>query len=387
MIFGGSGESGSHSIPRIVTLGLDRPVKALPRRGEPLPFRVTLHEEGAPLTWVTDTHLSAADEAAVLDGTAALTRFTLGQDLTRASARRTAERVGRIMGVLLLGHGVRDALDDLRPSAVHLDVDETVLDLPWEMAGADDLALALALERPVGRLVSSRVRPKPRRDPLAEDQVVRILVVENPTGDLSATAAEVDAIQWLAVPHLGVSVEIVVLERDHATRAAFDDAVRPGTFDMVHFAGHSSFDARRPGNSALYFADGQALSADDVASIPWAAPPYLVFNSACESGRGVRNRRLVSRTGSAAGLPAAFLAAGIQGYLGHFFPVDDHSAATMAATFYETLFRARNIGAAVTEARHSVKGQFEERSDLGCFGLTYFGDVGGAERADIVTAV
>lgn len=385
MIFGESGVSGSHTIPRIVTLGVNRPVKSLPRRGDDLPFRITVHEEGAPLTWVTDTSLPADAEAAVLDGTAALARFSQGQDLTRRSARRTAVEVGRIMSDLVLGHGVRAALDDLSPSAIHLEIDETVLDLPWELIGADDHELALDV--PVGRLVSSRVRPRPRRDPLAEDKVVRILVVENPTGDLAATTAEVDAIQSLAGRHGAATAEITVLENHRATRAGFDHAVRRGAFDMVHFAGHARFDSHRPGASALYFADGETLRADDVASIPWASPPYVVFNSACESGRGARNRRLVSRTGSAAGLPAAFLAAGIQGYLGHFFAVDDGAASTVARTFYEALFRTENVGRSVTEARRSVRDRFEDRSDLACFGLTYFGDAGGAERADLAEAV
>jgi len=45
-------------------------------------------------------------------------------------------------------------------------------------------------------------------------------------------------------------------------------------------------------------------------ALDWVAPPYLVFNSACESGRAAGGARLVSDQGQANGLAAAFLACG-----------------------------------------------------------------------------
>ena len=127
---------------------------------EPLSFQVTVHVEGAPLTWVSDAVLSARAERELLDGAEELLRFSAGR-VSASDVQRTTRRVGRQIGELLLGRGVREALDDLAPSAVMLDVDETVLNLPWELAGA--LERELALEVPLGRLVSSRVRPRPRR--------------------------------------------------------------------------------------------------------------------------------------------------------------------------------------------------------------------------------
>jgi CHAT domain-containing protein len=111
-----------------------------------------------------------------------------------------------------------------------------------------------------------------------------------------------------------------------------------------------------------------------------------VFNSACESARGGGGRRLVARNRRTAGLPAAALAAGVQGYLGHFFPVQDRAAGVIAGTFYEALFRRRNVGAAVQEARLAVRGRYDEGADLSAFGLVYFGDAGGAERGDVAMA-
>ena len=261
-----------------------------------------------------------------------------------------------------------------------LGVDETVLNLPWELIGATGDELAMTV--PFGRVVSTTVQPRPRRDPLSEDRTVRILLVENPTDDLAATEAEVKAVTGLAGERPPITVEVELLQGPDATKAKLADAVRDGSIDLLHFAGHARFDDQRPGTSALLLHDGE-LTADDVLKLPWAAPPYLVFNSACESARSGRGRRLVSRNDQAAGLPAAALAAGVQGYLGHFFPVDDHAAATIAGTFYEALFSLQNVGRAVQEARRSVRARFDETADLSSFGLAYFGDAGGADRGDL----
>ena len=56
-----------------------------------------------------------------------------------------------------------------------------------------------------------------------------------------------------------------------------------GDYDIVHFAGHAGFDPTEPEASALRLADG-FVTADELLALDWKAPPYLVFNSACESG-------------------------------------------------------------------------------------------------------
>ena len=73
-------------------------------------------------------------------------------------------------------------------------------------------------------------------------------------------------------------------------------------------------------------------------------------------------------------------------YLGHYFLVRDTSAARLAEEFYERLFAVQNVGRAVQEARLSLLDRYAEDGDLTAFGLTFFGDAGTAERADLATA-
>ena len=93
------------------------------------------------------------------------------------------------------------------------------------------------------------------------------------------------------------------------------------------------------------------MTADELLALDWVAPPYLVFNSACESGRAAGGARLVSDQGQANGLAAAFLACGAAAYAGYFWPVTDEGACRFAETFYPALFGLENVGLAFQEAR------------------------------------
>ena len=139
-------------------------------------------------------------------------------------------------------------------------------------------------------------------------------------------------------------------------------------------------------HSALQLADGP-ITATDALALKWKkAPPYLVFNSACESGRAAGGRRLVSGANRASGLVAAFLASGVFAYCGFFWPVSDAGAGLFTRAFYETLFRRENVGLAFLEARRYVSREFGYVGDLTGHGAILFGDAASKHRRDLVTA-
>ena len=100
--------------------------------------------------------------------------------------------LGRRLYDTFIGPDGKKVLEGIVPTAVLLNVDETILNLPWELIGAD--GDAISQQTPFGRLVTTRVIPRPGRDPLKEDNVVRILAVANPTLDLAAGEREVIAL-------------------------------------------------------------------------------------------------------------------------------------------------------------------------------------------------
>jgi len=371
---------GGQTLPRVLHFTIARYSPALPRRGEALKFLVSIHEEGTGITWQRNVAVAADEEQFLLSSTHELYRWSLSMMSDPRRALDLAERVGRLLYEIVVGDEGEKFLGAIEPTAVLLDVDETILNLPWELMGTEKGPLSLTT--PFGRLVATRTVPRPGRDPLKEDSVVRILVVANPTGDLPAAELEAAALSGRAGPHGVGGIEVKTLVGAAATRQAYREAIAGGDWDILHFAGHAALDASAPERSALRFADG-ALEADEVLTLPWKSPPYLVFNSACESGRAVGGKRLFSRGGNHNGLASAFLAAGVSGYIGYFWPVTDQGALLFAGEFYQELFMRENVGLAMLEARRRSQRQLGPAGDLTGCSAVLFGDAVLQHRRDL----
>ena len=123
-----------------------------------------------------------------------------------------------------------------------------------------------------------------------------------------------------------------------------------------------------------------APSAPTRCSLPWPAPPGLVFASACESATAARGARLVGRRRNANGLAAAFLSAGVAGYMGYLWPVSDDGARVVAGTFYQALFAEENVGMGVLRARNEAASAGRQATDLTGFSFVLYGDAGGEQR-------
>lgn len=387
MIFGGY-RAGQESLPRVMHISIARYVRDLPRPGEARAFLVAIHEEGTAITWQQNVTIDAETETALTAGVGDLHLWSVQRGLTSARAAERVSDVGNRLYASFIGTEgaayLEQCLGDSAPTAILFDVDETILDLPWELLR--DGHGPLATRVPFGRLVRTRVTPRPGRDPLTEDTTVKILAVANPTEDLPTSESEVASLAALEGQHGAYSVSVTLLQREQATRAKFQELAITGEYDILHFAGHAMANAENPEEDALIFADGK-LSADDVLGLSWAAPPYLAFNSACQSGHAVAGRPLVSAENHGNGLAAAFLAIGSYGYAGYFWPVTDEGAGLFAETFYERLFGEENVGLAFLDARSRAIAELGDDGDLTGYSAIIFGDVGSKQRRDFATAV
>jgi hypothetical protein len=239
---------------------------------------------------------------------------------------------------------------------------------------------------PVGRVVATRTAPRAERDPLTQDREVRILGVADPTADLAMARRELRALRDVVGRHPGgYSVHLDVLQGGDATVKRFRDRLAATDYDVLHFAGHAGYAPRRPGRSALTFADGE-IRAEQIGSLPWPSPPGLVFASACESAMAAPGAPLVGRRRSPNGLAAAFLSAGVAGYIGYLWPVTDVGAEAVAGTFYETLFERENVGLGILDARRRVESLWREANDLTAYSLVLYGDAAGEHRRNLATA-
>jgi len=309
---------------------------------ETLQFLVSLHQEGTGISWQQNVAVGPEDELFFLNATHELYLWSVDAGLTPKKAQERIDQLGRKLYDVFIGPEGERILDAMQPTAILLNIDETILNLPWELIGKE---YTLAQKIPFGRLVTTRMMPRPARDPLQEDDVVRILAVANPTLDLVAGDREIAALQQLVGKRTKYSIEVDVLSREKATRSAFINMLAAGDYDILHFAGHGSFDPEEPENSVIHFADG-LLTADDVLNLTWKTPPYLVFNSACESGRAAGGKKLVSNESHSNGLAAAFIAAGAKGYADYYWTVTEMGAEHFTKEFYDTLFHRENVGIA-----------------------------------------
>jgi CHAT domain len=282
------------------------------------------------------------------------------------------ERVSRLV-TALLPDGVLAPIKELKSSRIELIHDAESSRLPWEtlaLPGGGYPALVDGFSR---RFVSERAAviwpPK-----LAER--LRILMIINPTGDLDGARDEGEAIRaGLAANEKTV---ITYLEDRQATKAALVKLLAEQAFDILHYSGHSAFNLRDSRQSGLVLHGDEFFTGTDVLGLA-QFPPVVIFNS-CEAAR-IRHRnptapvRAVARAskglsreitgeisnGSAAhraiSVAEAFLIAGVQHYIGTFWPVADKAAALFGEILYRHLADGKPMGFSVTEARKALANQ------------------------------
>ena len=119
--------------------------------------------------------------------------------------------------------------------------------------------------------------------------------------------------------------------------------------DLIHFAGHGTFDAEDPTNSGWVFGKDMILSAREIFRL--RRVPRLVFANACFSA----GLPTVESNRQLAGLAEAFFERGIENYIGAGWQVSDEHAVNFAQTFYEkTIAEGANLGTALSEARMKI---------------------------------
>ena len=218
MMIGLFGE-GKEKLPRVLHISIARYQRDLPKTGESLQFLVSIHEEGTGITWQQNVTIDPESERCFLETTQDLYWWSKNAALTLKGAQERVRRLGSQLYDTFIGPEGKKVLEGIIPTAVLFDVDETILNLPWELIGEEGGAISQQI--PFGRLVTSRLIPRPGRDPLKEDNVVRILAVANPTLDLAAGEREVIALKELEGERGGFSIEVSVLTHDKAYPIGF----------------------------------------------------------------------------------------------------------------------------------------------------------------------
>ena len=115
---------------------------------------MTIHEEGTGITWNQNIMVDAKTEAFLIEATNDLLRWSVNLALTPKLAKQRAQELGERLYHTFIGKEGEKVLVNITPTAMLLDVDETILNLPWELITATQGPLSLAT--PFGPLVSTR---------------------------------------------------------------------------------------------------------------------------------------------------------------------------------------------------------------------------------------
>ena len=228
--------------------------------------------------------------------------------------------------------------------------------VPWEASfiGGRSLALEIGISRRHKPGTRSESVKHIERAKLAPDGRVRLLLVFDPTCDL--TGAETEA-HDLAELFKKNGCEIKTLQREECTKEAVLNELRTGNYDLLHFAGHGSFTQQHPEKSGVLLYNQQFLLASDLESLP--AVPRLIFLNACQSGR-VRSRDGSSQMIAAGGrtdhasLAEAFILRNVSQFVGTYWLVNDDAARSFAVSFYSELLAGRPVGDAIRTARQTL---------------------------------
>ncbi|MFO0592363.1 MAG: CHAT domain-containing protein [Polyangiaceae bacterium] len=290
--------------------------------------------------------------------------------------------MGDFLFRLFLPEAVQRYLQDDPTCSVTITTNDLVI--PWELMhdGAD----FLCLRRPMARMPMGTFLPRGRPIVRSSD-ALRFLLVWPDEGLQGARKEIADikaALRGLA--EKSYRIEITELgpdenraeKRERATGQALNEKLRSGRFDVIHFAGHASFNAKNPDLSALLMVDREPFFAEKIRKLTKGSP--FVFLNACESGATSAEAKKDPLARSsylqlpASGLASAFIYGGALGCIGTLWEVPDDGAARLAIEIYERILEGRMIGDALLEGRNVLHQNHEIAKQLTWAAFVLYGD-------------
>jgi len=248
---------------------------------------------------------------------------------------------------LLIPRGVSDYLQ-AREGLTHLwfEIDEGLLDIPWELMYHQ--GEFLCIKYAIGRRLLTEEQHATRNPRQVEHGKMRILLIGNPSEDLPQSQREIDILY--ARMHEIPGIEVVRRVGSEMDKQGFLKALSAG-FDVVHYAGHASFQAQEPDRSSLTFKDCSCYAYEIGQFLQ--TPPSIVFVNACSSAREGATPVIKYET-AIPSLARTFLYSGVRAYVGSMWSVHDASAAEFATHFYRCLISGYTIGDAIRSARKQI---------------------------------
>jgi CHAT domain-containing protein/pimeloyl-ACP methyl ester carboxylesterase len=324
---------------------------------------------GAASMDIRSSLLTAGDKAAIVTGVRRVETNQLGRALADILNNDAADFTtpGPQLANLVLAKDVLTVLPRFRNNPLVIVHDAPTSRIPWDTIGfGEDKKTAWfpAAERGLShRYAAENLSVAKWLEERVKDNVLNVLLIVNPTGDLSGAEREGKRVRAQLGQQPGC--KLTVLRRDQATRQAVLAGFSSGQYDIIHYAGHAEFNPRHPSRSGIVCANDVRLTGADLASV--SRLPTLVFFNACESARlrgpnGNARKAKKKKLKSAAehivdnvGFAEAFMRGGVANFLGTYWPVGDDAADKFSEVFYSDIIAGKSVGEALLNGREEVR--------------------------------
>lgn len=254
------------------------------------------------------------------------------------------KKIGQLLWDHLLSRPVKERLKTTIIRNLVLSLDETLIEVPWELLY--DGSIFLSLKFNLGRVIRTKEdKAPPQYRSLAGKP--KMLILANPTNDLKSAYVEGTFIKNhfdKKRNQISINFKSTQIDKIYVKKNLRD-------YDIVHFAGHCEFDAENAKNSGWVLSDGN-FSGHDIMAMSETLPlPTLIFSNACQSAHVTKGLIDPDYQKNIYNLASAFIFSGVRHYIGTVRKIEDPVSLLFSKEFYIHLFKGKSVGESLCLAR------------------------------------
>ncbi|MBV7327446.1 CHAT domain-containing protein [Chloroflexi bacterium TSY] len=252
--------------------------------------------------------------------------------------------IGRLLYSQILPQAIQQALRQL-PSDASFILITNENQLPWELLhdGEDYLALKQNVAR---QIIVEDGPPHSAIDDVSGRQW-KALLIGNPSSDLPEAAKEIEQLANMIESIPEAAIPQIIMHR-RATRRTILHHLSSGVYDLIHYSGHTHYDAQNPEASGLLLAQGEILTADDIVQHLNGRP--VVFLNGCRSA-SLHDQEV----NTILNLAKAFIQGGARSFVGSYWPIYDTGSRHFSLSWYRMILQGETLGRAMRLARLESK--------------------------------
>ncbi len=276
--------------------------------------------------------------------------------------------LGRVL-FLLLPKSIRDVFlflisDKENPCFLQLQIDD--IEIPWDYFHTGEAFLINELA--TGNIIMEPTEYKMIKPVEFGKDTIDVLIIGNPKDDLEYSTEEAKIIRDSLI-NIYIVDEIKTLLKEEATKENVINALKLGTYQLIHYAGHTFFNERNASKSGLILKDDKILTSHELETILKSINEEksyhpIIFLNSCEASK-IREIEIEEGVRNFEGITVSLVRGGALACVGNTWEVEDEAIKNLSTNFYRFLLEGRPVGEALMKARNMVYAKRVVRYDCG----------------------